>query len=376
MIDILHIANDFTGSKIYNQLCTQLDSLGITQYIYTPTRDKRLVGNNIIDFKNKKSKIYFRPIITPYCRINFYHKKKLIFNDLSSVLKDENPTIIHAHTWYSDGAIAYEYKNKYNIPYIISVRSTDINIFLKRMIHLKEYGKKILINASLIICISPAYKKKLLDHPSLYKVKNKVNEKTILIPNGIDDFWLKNINNKKEKPSNPFLFIYVGKFEKRKNVPKLMRSIIILNKLGYSTHLHLAGGGGSDTNRIKKLLLKYPSFFTYHGNLAKEELINIYRMCDAFAMPSFAETFGLVYIEAMSQGLPVLYSKGEGIDGYFPKSYGVACDPNNIESIINGLKKLIDEYPSFQIDKNFLFSNFNWNIIAKKYLTKIEQIRK
>ena len=49
-------------------------------------------------------------------------------------------------------------------------------------------------------------------------------------------------------------------------------------------------------------------------------------------MPSRYETFGLVYGEAMSQGLPIIYSKGQGVDGYFKEGtvgYGVVSDRYN-----------------------------------------------
>jgi glycosyltransferase involved in cell wall biosynthesis len=51
--------------------------------------------------------------------------------------------------------------------------------------------------------------------------------------------------------------------------------------------------------------------------MPKEKLLNNYRNSDIFIMPSYNETFGLVYIEAMSQGLPIIYTQNEGVDGYF-----------------------------------------------------------
>ena len=53
-----------------------------------------------------------------------------------------------------------------------------------------------------------------------------------------------------------------------------------------------------------------------------------------FAMPSFNETFGLVYIEALSQNLPILYTKSEGIYKYFEEGhFGIGVEPSNIASI-------------------------------------------
>src|SRR5690606_19135661 len=73
--------------------------------------------------------------------------------------------------------------------------------------------------------------------------------------------------------------------------------------------LHIVGEGGTQTEMILENIKAYPDLFKYHGRIAqKEELIRIYRDCHLFVMPSRNETFGLVYVEAMLQGLPILYT--------------------------------------------------------------------
>ena len=63
---------------------------------------------------------------------------------------------------------------------------------------------------------------------------------------------------------------------------------------------------------------------------------------DVFAMVSHHETFGLVYIEALSQGLPVLFTQGQGIDGTFSELVGVAARPSSVAGIRRGLEQIID----------------------------------
>ena len=55
------------------------------------------------------------------------------------------------------------------------------------------------------------------------------------------------------------------------------------------------------------------------------------RSCSVFAMPSIFETFGLVYLEALSQNLPVVYTKGQGIDGMFDNTVGIGVDPLSVD---------------------------------------------
>ena len=56
-LSVLHITNDFTGSKVYKSLFAELDKLGVKQTIYTAIRDPEKIGNNEIAFNCKDSKV-------------------------------------------------------------------------------------------------------------------------------------------------------------------------------------------------------------------------------------------------------------------------------------------------------------------------------
>lgn len=57
---------------------------------------------------------------------------------------------------------------------------------------------------------------------------------------------------------------------------------------------------------------------TFHGRIRDENILEeYYSKADIFAMPSSYETFGLGYVEAMLQDLPILYTHNEGIDGFY-----------------------------------------------------------
>ena len=67
-------------------------------------------------------------------------------------------------------------------------------------------------------------------------------------------------------------------------------------------------------------------------NELNENFIKYFIESDIFVMPSRYETFGLVYVEALSQGLPVIYTRGQGFDGQIPDGevgYSVKCNDVN-----------------------------------------------
>ena len=62
----------------------------------------------------------------------------------------------------------------------------------------------------------------------------------------------------------------------------------------------------------------------------------------ALALPSRNETFGMVYTEALFAGVPILYSRGTGIDGHLSGlDVGMAVDPDNVSEIAEGLVDLV-----------------------------------
>jgi glycosyltransferase involved in cell wall biosynthesis len=85
-------------------------------------------------------------------------------------------------------------------------------------------------------------------------------------------------------------------------------------------------------------------------------------------MPSFLETFGLVYIEAMSQGVPVIHSRGQGIDGLFSASgIAEAVDPRDIYGMAEGIARAADRRQSVASECIRAASRFSWTRIARCY---------
>jgi glycosyltransferase involved in cell wall biosynthesis len=68
-----------------------------------------------------------------------------------------------------------------------------------------------------------------------------------------------------------------------------------------------------------------------------------------FLMPTRRETFGMVFIEALFSGLPLLHTKRWGIDGFFADDeVGYACDPTSLDDIEAGVDRLLREQERFK----------------------------
>ena len=374
---ILHLCNDFAGSTVHAELYQRLDQTGARQIVYCPIRNPQLEGNNF--FEGKNSEIIYSNILKPHHRLCFHLKIRDVVRDVEKRVDLSKVDCIHATTLFSDGAVALKLKQKYGIPYIAAVRNTDLNAFMKYAPHLWNVHRQVVREAEKVIFITPNLERRFTAHHTLHGLTEMIHQKALVISNGLNDFWLTNLSLEKNESANPFSVVYVGKFDDNKNVLRLIRAFLKLKEKypDQPLHLDLVGGDGKQESTVLQLVKQYSDSMHYHGKIFdKPLLMNIYRQNRVFAMPSKKETFGLVYLEAMSQGLNVLYTQGEGIDGMFDKKVGEGVHAFSEEEICQGLEKMLfasDQYVRLSADD---FAAFRWPEIAQKYIRIYETIKK
>lgn len=367
-MNILHICNDFGGSKVHSNLYQELGNIGVCQTIYTCFRNPKLLNKN--RFESPNSTIIYSNILHLYHRALYHLKLSTIYRDIMQKVNPNDFDCIHATTLFSDGGVAYHIWKHYQKPYIVAVRNTDVNTFMRYAPYAWNVGRNILLNASKIIFISKALKDSFCRHIMIKDILPDIMDKIIIQPNGIDEYWIEHIRS--DKISNDSI-LYVGRFDSNKNVLRLMRGVIQLKSAYPTIKLNLVGGYGNQLKRVLKLVEKYPELFYYHGIVSdKEKLRQLYLSNRIFAMPSKHETFGLVYIEALSQNLSLLYTKGQGIDNFFDFNIGIAVNPHSVSDIKNALESLLNNnnINNDQVD----FSMFSWHNIAKKYASIYQEI--
>lgn len=361
----LHLCNDYNGSKVHVNLYRSLKNTGVEQTIFYPSRKKK----EDIPCLNKGSSEYqvivSRRIRTIH-RILYYPKIAFLYRDLRKAIQPEEYDIVHATTLFSDGALALKLKEDCGIPYIVSIRATDLELFVKYRPDVIPLGKKILAEAGKVIFISRSLYKKYLKSP-LNKGEGLLPDSKIsFIYNGIDEYWLKNRIQGTENTDPPAI-LYVGSLVKRKNPLNLIKAVIALNENKYPLRLTLIGKDQGELKKIKPWLDQYPGILKYTGPVQeRKELMQHFRNHRMFALPSTVETFGLVYIEALSQGLPVLMLKEEAIDGILNPLPGVTIADASVNAIKGGISQIIENYVHFDFS-SIDFNQFCWKNIASQY---------
>lgn len=362
MIKVLHICSGFYNQQLYNYFFEELQKQNIKQFVFFPKR-KWMINP---DFKHLGYEGYSYTNHNIFLKIFYFLKIKLYTKALIKFFVDKNKSfneysLIHAHNLFVDGAIAYKLNTNYKVKYITAIRNADIK-YLRYMPFLYFFGKKILNNSEQIICISPSIKTKILNK---FKSIPNLNNKIIIIPNGINRIFLENTPLPKPMPNNPVKLLYIGSFLKRKNIHRII-DLINSNKNRY--RLTIVGGGGNYEKKILDLINNNNNIKYFGVIKDKQQLINIYRQSDIFIMPSVDETFGLVYAEAMSQGTPVIYSKNTGFDHFFKDGeVGYAVNPNDIKDYAQKIQNIINNYNSISKIAIKRAKIFDWSKISKQY---------
>ena len=360
---ILHLCNDFSWTKVHSCLYKALDDLGIKQTVFTCVRDSNLKGRN--SFEAKGTNFVYNKAWRPYYRFLYHLKIRNIYRELRKEIDLCSYDCVHAVTLFSDGALAYQVKKEYGKPYIVSVRNTDVNTFLGYAPHTWLLGRKILLHASKIVFISVALKKKFCKHNAIRGLLPQIEDKIVIQPNGIDDYWLDCVQKEKKLEQK---VLYVGRFDSNKNVLRLIKAVVALQKQFPKIELNLVGGYGNQEKKVKACVQKHPQLIHYHGEIHDNNVLKkIYNSSAIFAMPSIFETFGLVYIEALTQNLKLLYTRGQGIDGLFKEKIGESVNPLSVKDIRHGLAKLLAFPNAYDGNRDINFELFRWRVIADVY---------
>lgn len=357
---VLHINCNYMGTALHQTMITHLDTLGVENTVFAPvhTLENAVItpNDNVVACK----------CFHKLDRVLFYRKQRKIEKALQANIDVSEYHLLHAYTLFTDGNCAYELSKQYNIPYVVAVRNTDVNVFFRWMPYLRKRGVEILKNASAVFFLSSAYKEQVLGKYVPQSLREGIEAKSRIIPNGIDDFWLQNLQLTQNKQChNPIRLVFAGRINANKNIPTIQKAMKLLQEQGHDAQLTVVGK--VENKAVFRELVKDKAT-TYIPPKNKTELIDIYRTNDIFVMPSFTESFGLVYAEAISQGLPVICSAGQGFDGQFPEGeVGYRVDAHSSQSVAEGIIKIVKDYSRITNNLSDKAKRYNWDAICSQY---------
>jgi glycosyltransferase involved in cell wall biosynthesis len=292
----------------------------------------------------------------------YLYLNEFFMNTIRWIEKNDNQySLIHSHYWYS-GSVALKLKDHLEVPLVhnshslgrvkYEILNQNKPIFADMRLLEEEL---ILRKANAIIASTPQEVKNILD---LYKV---TGENIELIRTGVNSRLFRPIEKKVARSKTGINFkniiLFVGRITKAKGLRILIKSLVrVKDQFNEEIKLIIIGGDISGAmhseveSKEKKYLrqlirrLNLQKEVIFLGSLNRELLPYIYSIADVCVVPSLYESFGLVAVEAMSCGLPVIASKVGGLahtvrDGYS----GLHFPPGRSDELATAILELIED---------------------------------
>jgi glycosyltransferase involved in cell wall biosynthesis len=287
----------------------------------------------------------------------------------SLVSQGIKPDVIHAHGMVCAGVAAYEINKMFGIPYIVTEHSSGFKDSVVKNAKDINILKDVLKNASRILAVSPALKKSI---SKFVEIDNHLSIE--IIPNFIDTsfFALKEDINK-----DKFVFFTASNLTENKNVNRLIEAFKIV--FASNTNIELRIGGNGKTKKILEDFVRLSDLsknVIFLGELSREDIRNEMLRANCFVLSSDYETFGVVLIEAMAVGTPVISTKCGGPEFIINDTVGLLSE-KNAEKLSENMNKIIinkNDYNSVKI-RNYVLETFSDIIIGNKYLNIYESLK-
>lgn len=287
------------------------------------------------------------------------------------------PDVIHAqHLWITPYAAAQT-----NVPFVITAHGTDLKGFVKDERY-HTYALKGADEAKKIITISKQVDAEVSE---LYKVPD---QKKQIIMNGYDEtlFLPKDLDRaevlKKYDISTctKYLVSFAGKLTHFKGIDVLLKAAKIYEtKLGGDVTTLIAGNGelyDELTSLKEELQLKNVHFL---GHVNQDQLVELYNIADVSTVPSRTEPFGLVAIEALACGTPVVGTNQGGLPDFVIPEVGTLVPVDDDLELADAiLAELMREDKAERADKCYKYAveNFSWKHSIGEVERLYEEIRK
>lgn len=288
---------------------------------------------------------------------------------------NEKPDIIIAHSCIWAGYVAARIKEEYKIPFILVehrgrfARNIEAT---QRMIRewYFPYIRKALVQANKIITVSKA-----LDN-QLISISPGIVNKIETIPNLIDTDYFK--LPEKPRTKDPFLFIAFGTLEYVKGFDILIKAFASFVRKHEGDFMLRIGGRGSKYRKLKMLARKYgvADRVNLHGYVPREEVLKEMQRANIFILPSRFEAFGVVLIEAMSTGCPVISTYSGGPESIVKHTDGLLVESDNVEELEAAMEKIYLNYEDYkpELIRKDVVENYAMDVIRDKYHLLIKNI--
>ncbi|RUM63732.1 MAG: hypothetical protein DSZ03_04970, partial [Sulfurimonas sp.] len=298
------------------------------------------------------------PAIPKLRRLNNFIRTLLNKKLLKKYTKVQGtPDIIHVHNVVAAEAALW-YQKTYATPYYITEHSSAFGRGLLTAHELRSY-ERLYHHAECNIAVS----QKLAD--DLHRI---TSENFRYIPNVTHTDFFKPAAHR--TPSNTFTFVHIANLNDNKNQALLVEAFCKFAAIHADARLRIVGEGPNYNMLQEKIqTLHMQHQITLYGFATRDDVRMHLQQSDAFVLSSNYETFGVVVIEAMSCGLPILSTKCGGPESIIVNDrLGILVD-NTLEALFEGMQKMVQTDYNTDDIRDYAVKNFSEKIIGEQFVS-------
>lgn len=251
-----------------------------------------------------------------------------------------HPDIIHAHSMLYGGVLAATIRDRFGIPFGVTEHSSA---FVRNLIRPWQlsYLRYIYNYAARVITVSPQL-------GNLLREKYGCPEELLCyVPNmvNVQEFCP---SNESWRDAEPFIFLNIAILSENKGHRHLLKAFA--KAFDDDDHVELwIGGDGEERCYLEELAdqLGIAPKIRFLGMLARKEVAEAMKRCHAFVLSSLHETFGVVLIEAMACGKPVIATRCGGPENIVNPRVGILAEAGNVDEIAEAMKKMRHNYAQY-----------------------------
>ncbi len=296
--------------------------------------------------------LFLFPAIPKLRRINNYIRfllnKKLLKAELEHTID-----IVHVHNAVAAEAALW-LQTKTNIPYCITEHSSAYARGLLKHYEITKYAKayqKSFCNIAVSVDLCTLLQR-------LYDVN------VTYIPNIVDTEFFTPAKNR----SKALHFITVANLNRNKNISLIIRAFS--QAFPHNSEITLSiVGDGPEYKSLQKIIknLQLQHQITLYGVASRDEVLQELQRSHAFVLSSHYETFGVVLIEAMSCGLPVISTRSGGPESIITSDkLGILVDNNSVDALARAMKKIHHHHYNNNVIRHHVIETFSQQKVAAK----------
>lgn len=241
--------------------------------------------------------------------------------------------IIHAHQALPDGAIAARLSRDLGTPFVVTVHGADVHYSLRQGGRVAARTRAVLHDADAVIAVSSTLARNISTFVTLDRLRVVENGGPGSVPPAEPTDYL----------AGRRFVLSAGRLVPGKGHEDVMRAAACLRATFPDVHYVIAGEG-SLHNHLVGLRAKLGLDDRVHfvGRVEHGRLLQMMRRADLFALPSAPEGFGLVHLEAMTQGTPVIACLGQGPANFIKHGVsGYLVPPGDLDALTTTLAKVL-----------------------------------